>query len=384
MPGKFFRVEVNPAVFKWLRESSGWTHEDVGKRLKTNVETIKEIEVGTKKPTLQQLKELSQAYNRPIAAFLLPEPEIEKPLPKDYRMLPNKEGIFDRKTILALRKARSLQEISKELSSNIEYDIIPKIKKINLSDNPDIIAEQYRKIFGLTGEKQKKFPDAYKLFNYLRDILEDMNILVFQFSMPIEDVRGVALADDFPATIVVNKKDTITARLFSLMHEFAHILLGETAIDIPELSIIKRNKIEFWCNEFGSSFLLPKKLAKMLFESEKNNLTGTETLKSLSGKYKVSKRMLLYNMYKLNYIPISEYKDVLERYSPEKPSEKSKKKKQKGGISQERKCLSEVGNKFVSLVANNFDENYITYSDALNFLSIKSENFDKVMIKASK
>lgn len=94
--------------------------------------------------------------------------------------------------------------------------------------------------------------------------------------------------------------------------------------------------------------------------------------------------MLLYNMYKLNYIPISEYKDVLERYSPEKPSEKSKKEKQKGGISQERKCLSEVGNKFVSLVANNFDENYITYSDALNFLSIKSKNFDKVLIKASK
>ncbi|MBI5000025.1 MAG: hypothetical protein HZB92_00640 [Euryarchaeota archaeon] len=33
-------AEVNPAVFKWLRESSGWFVEDVSKRLKTSVEVV--------------------------------------------------------------------------------------------------------------------------------------------------------------------------------------------------------------------------------------------------------------------------------------------------------------------------------------------------------
>jgi len=54
-----------------------------------------------------------------------------------------------------------------------------------------------------------------------------MNILVFQFSMPIEDARGFALTDMNPNVIVVNSKDSIEARLFSLMLEFGHILLGE-------------------------------------------------------------------------------------------------------------------------------------------------------------
>ncbi len=381
---KSITVEVKPEVFKWLRESSGWTFEDTSKRLKTNVENIKKFEKGEKSPTLRQLKELSQAFKRPLAAFFLSKPKEGKKLPEDYRMLPDRKGVFDKKTILAIRKARSLQYIGKELSSNIKYETKPKIKKANPSSNPEIIGKQYRKIFNLSEEKQRKFKDPYKLFNYIRNILEDMNILVFQISMPIEDARGFSLTDDFPAVIVVNTKDSIEARLFSLMHEFAHVLLGETVIDLPEISLTIRNRIEKWCNEFASSFLLPKETAKTLFKSIHADLTTKKTLDSLSRKYKVSKAMLLLSMYKLNYISKTEYQDVLDRYKPKEISITKKERKKGGGIPSDRRCLSEVGNKFVSLVANNFDMKYITYSDALNYLSIKSKNFDKVLARAEK
>jgi len=384
MPKKSIIVEVNPEVLKWLRVSSGWTFEDISKRLKTNVEAVKEFESGAKKPTLRQLKELSLAFNRPLAAFLLSKPKEEKPLPKDYRMLPNRIGIFDKKTMLAIRKARSLQSISKELSSNIKYGTKPKIERVKITDNPEITSRKYREMFELTEEKQRKFRDAYQVFNYLRDTLEDMNILVFQISMPVEDARGFSLSDDLPTIIVVNTKDNIEARLFSLAHEFAHVLLGETVIDFPELSITIKDNIEKWCNEFASSFLLPKETAKKLFEIDKTKLVETETLNALSRRYKISKAMLLYNMLKLDYLSKIEYEEVLERYKPKQVKAKKKREKKSGGIPSEKRCISEVGNKFVSLVANNFDKNFITYSDALNYLSIKSKSFDKVLAKAGK
>lgn len=381
---KSITVEINPEVLKWLRESSGWTFEDVSKRLKTNVEAVKEFELGTKRPTLRQLKELSLAFNRPLAAFLLSKPKEEKPLPKDYRMLPNKRGVFDKKTMLAIRKARSLQSISKELSSNIKYETKPKIERAKITDNPEVISRKYREMFGLTEERQRKFRDAYQLFNYLRDTLEDMNILIFQISMPVEDARGFSLSDDLPAIIVVNTKDSIEARLFSLVHEFAHVMLGETVIDCPELSIIIKDNTEKWCDEFASSFLLPKEAAKRLFETEKIKLTDTETLNALSRRYKLSKAMLLFNMLKLNYLSKTKYEEVLERYKPKQVKVERKGEKKGGGIPSEKRCISEVGNKFVSLVANNFDKRFITYSDALNYLSIKSKSFDKVLVKAGK
>jgi len=99
--------------------------------------------------------------------------------------------------------------------------------------------------------------------------------------------------------------------------------------------------------------------------------------------------MILYKMFKLEFITRQEYEDTLNRYKPKESEpidieESEEKPKKGGGISPDRKCLSEVGNKFVSIVANNFDRNIITYTDALNYLSIKTKSFEKVLSQARK
>ncbi len=380
---KSFTVDVVPEVLRWLRRSSGWEIEDVSKKLGTSSEIVKDLETGKRKPTMRQLHIFSEVYKRPIASFFLSKPKQERPMPKDYRFLPNKINIFDRKTIIAIRRSRSLQNLSKELSLNINYATKTEIKKAKITDDPEHIASEYRNILNIGIEKQRKFRDAYKLFGYLRDVLEDRNILVFQFSIPIEDARGFALADEYPNVIVINSKDSIEARLFTLMHEFGHIILGETVIDLPEESLVARSSIEAWCNAFSSAFLLPKEVSIDLFNKNKDYLTKTDTLNALSRKYKVSKAVLLVRMVNLNYISRQEIESVLARYAP-KESKTEKKGKQVMGMASDQKCLSEMGNKFVSLVANNFDKELITYNDALSFLSIKSRNFDKVLARARK
>ncbi len=380
---KSISIEVVPEVLKWLRESSGCKIDEVSKNLGITSEAILDFETGKKFPTLTQLRNLSKLYKRPLASFFLSEPKEEKPLPKDYRFLPNRANVFDKKTILAIRRSRSLQSIGKELSLNIRYETVIKTKKAALIDNPELIAAEYRELFDLSFEKQRKFKDAYKLFGYLRDVLEDLNVLVFQFSMPIEDARGFALADDIPSIVVINSKDSIEARLFTLMHEFGHILLGETVIDIPDESQANRDSIERWCNAFSASFLLPKESIIELFKEYLVILTETETLNSLSRKYKVSKAVLLVKMLELDYISRQEFENVLARYVPME-TKKIEVKKKDINLTSDQRCLSKMGNKFVSLVANNFDKNFITYSDALNYLSIKSKNFDKVLEKARK
>jgi Helix-turn-helix. len=164
---KSISIEVVPEVLRWLRMSAGWEIEDVSKGLGTSSEVIKELESGKKNPTLRQLHILSELYKRPLASFFLSKPKQEKPLPKDYRFLTNKTGIFDRKTILAIRRTRSLQNVSKELSLNIDYDTKTQIKKAKLTDDPDLLASEYRRSLDLDIEKQRKFRDAYKMFGYL-------------------------------------------------------------------------------------------------------------------------------------------------------------------------------------------------------------------------
>ena len=377
-------VDIEPSVLKWLIESSGWTKEEIAKRLKTSTQTIEKFLNKKKNPTYRQLEELSKIFKRPVASFLLSKPIPEKPKPKDYRMLPDKTDVFDKKTILVMRKARKLQELSRELSKNIAYETGLKIKRTKITENPEAVAGHFREIFSLTEEKQKKFKTPYELFNYLRDILEEHNIFLFQFSMPVDDARGFVFVDEKPNVIVVNTKDTIEARIFSMMHEFGHILLGESVIDLPDASSLYKDNVERWCNEFASAFLLPKQTAKEEFNQNRMKLTQRRTLKTLSNRYKVSKAMLLLNMLKLRYITKTDYDRKMNQYEEATDQKKEDKKKSSGGPASEIQCLSKVGNKFVSLVANNYDKNYITYTDALSYLSIKSKSFDKVLSKAKK
>ncbi|MEM0136755.1 MAG: hypothetical protein QXU18_16260, partial [Thermoplasmatales archaeon] len=128
------------------------------------------------------MKTLSELYKKPLASFFLSKPKPERPLPKDYRFLPDRTDKFDKKTIFAIRRSRSLQSIGSELSLNIRYESSTKMKKAKLTDNPEIFAVEYRTLFDLSPEKQqKKFRNPYEMFGYLRDVLEDVNILTFQF-----------------------------------------------------------------------------------------------------------------------------------------------------------------------------------------------------------
>lgn len=373
-------VTVEPGILKWLRQSSGWSIEDAGRRIRATASTMQDLESGKKLPTLRQLGDLSSAYRYPLASFFLSAPKEQKPLPKDYRLLPNRKDRFDKKTIWAIRRSRRLQGIGMELSQNINRKMECRLASVGLDDDPADVAARYRKLFDLSFETQKNLPSAYKLFNRLRSALEGMNLLVFQFPMPIEDARGFALVDEDPPVVVVSSKDRMEARLFTLMHEFGHVLLGETAIDVPDASRVTRNNVERWCNAFASSFLLPDGVAQEMFEDKRHKLTETETLNALSRKCKVSKAVLLRKMLDLGHIRKSQFRDVLERHAQKNRDGATS--ATKPIITPDKRRISEVGSKFISLVADNFDKSLITYADVLSYLSIKSGRAEKVLSEA--
>ncbi len=375
MAKESIKIKVNPKLIEWSIETSGWEIKSLIENLKISQSIYDRWISGEENPTLNQLEILSKKTKRPLASFLLSKAPEEKPLPEDYRLHPEQRGKFDKKTFFAIRKARKLQEITKELSRNIYEETSLKIKKITLNDSPKEIAKIIRERFKLTEEVQRKFKDSYKFFHFLREKLEEENIFAFQISMPMEDARGFALADNIPNAIAVNSKDLIEARIFTLMHEAGHVLLGKTGISVPDFN--DTNKVEKWCNEFASNILLPSAMAKRIFIENDERLTEHKTLRSISRKYKVSKAMLLYNMTKLKFITFDDYNEIVERHR--KWAKQQVKKAGGGGIPADVRRMSELGKKFVSLVAENAERKQITYSDALGYLSIKSKNFNKLL-----
>lgn len=377
---KTFTVDTNPKVVQWAVSTAGWEKKELVKALGIRENVYDGWLDGSIKPTIKQLEKLASKTKRPIASFFLTEQPQEEPKPKDYRMLPDKEGEFEKKTIFAIRKSRYLQEISNELSLNINVNLSLKLKKVTLSDRAEEIAQLYREMLNLSIEKQEAFGSKpYAIYDHLRNALEDFNIFSFQISMPLNDARGFALADKTPKVIVVNSADEIKPRIFTLVHELAHILLGETSIDIPNFDA--QDDIEKWCNSFAASFLMPKEILAKVYRDNKDNIRSGLILNKISNKYNVSKSMFVYNLSKHDYISKQDYqnfRDAISNVETKKTSAGG------GGVPQDQKCLSMFGKKFVSLVADNIEKEQITTNDALSYLSIKSRNLDKVISRAGK
>ena len=378
---KSFKVAVSPAVMKWAIENSGWKDDELAERLKVSKSTLDAWQSGDAAPSFNQLEHLATSLKRPVAALLLPKPPEERPHPPDFRMLPGKTGRFEKETIFAMRKARRLQQASRELMKNIDISWAPQIKRVSTTSDPLRIANEFRSEMGITEEMQRKWKDSYDAFKKLRHAIESRNILVFQMKMPAGDARGFALIDEMPATIVISSSDQIEARIFTLIHEYGHILTNQSGIDMGGQTFVDRKEIaiEKWCNDFASEFLLPKEIFLRTLGNVSRGRYDEDRIRDISKQYKVSKLMLMTKMLKLNILDKHSYLQIREELEA-----KGIRKKEKGfAQSSETRCLNEKGDRFISLVRDNIQRGEIGYYDAIDLLSVKVNVVDKVLGKAT-
>lgn len=367
-------IHVKPDVLRWLRESSGWTLEDVSSSLNVSIEWILKWENGEQNPTLNEIKKLSKGFKRPLAAFFLSQPQKEPPIPQDFRRLPGGHRPFSKKTLLAIRKARNLQVICAELLENLDQEIDTDILRVDLSADPESIALYEREAFSAPIINQPRWNNAHDAFNYWRELIEQRNIRVFQFPMDLEELRGFTLIDLKPFIIVINSSDIIEARIFTLFHEYGHLLLHEPALCTPENPIIGEShgaKVESWCNHFAGAFLLPKETIINDF----NNF-GLQKYGRIASRNKVSLSTVLTRLVSLHLISQSQYHHEIEKLRIKEV--KRKEPVGGGGETSARKAVREKGDVFVSLVLENSQRGLITHSEALDYLNVKTKHLKEL------
>ena len=226
-----------------------------------------------------------------------------------------------------------------------------------------------------------------RVYSELREKIESMNIFVLQSNMPITEARGFSLTDQFPRIIVVNSADDVKPRTFTLLHEYAHVLLKKDGICLTnsenfDSNSNKTQQIEKWCNAFAGSLLMPKKeFLRELRTNEEKFEDIRKVIENLSKKFRASKKATIVRILNLSANK-SDKKMYLEYYDKiiwEYPS----KPKKKGGaaISQADKCISQKGKKYVRLVFDSKNKQLITTNSMISYLDLKVKHFDKLQSK---
>ena len=86
-----------------------------------------------------------------------------------------------------------------------------------------------------------------------------MGILVLLKSFPVQDCRGLSLTgENLVPAIMVTSQDSNNGLTFSLIHEYAHLLLRQPGSCIPGSYRSDSVPAEPWCNRFAAAFLSPE------------------------------------------------------------------------------------------------------------------------------
>lgn len=376
-------VSVNPSVMKWARESVGLTIPEVSRRLNIGESTVKEWETSDKKPTLNTLKKLASLYKRPLAVFFLPTPPHEPPLPTDYRVLPEeKRRPLAKQALLAIRRARYLQSVATELlEEGSTADILPSFERVSLNDDPEFVAERQRTKLGISSTYQQSFRSVYDAFSRWREILENQRILVLQSRMPVGEARGFSLIDNLIPVISVNISDSISARIFTLFHEYAHILTKVSGICTPEnISPYDTNTqiIERFCNHFAGAFLVPRSALDRDISAREIRRRGTidnSLLHETANRFRVSVQVVLRRLLICEFVNRSQYQVKLDELELQK---RLPRRKSGFGMSTPKRCIRENGRLFTAITLAAKERDSITYSDLADYLAIDLKYLDKV------
>jgi len=136
----------------------------------------------------------------------------------------------------------------------------------SLSDLPNFTATENSKVeefalrcrrfFNISLEDQAEAKDARVFYIICRKKIEDKGIFVLHDSFPEVDGSGFCLSHPTHPVILINtKQQTKGRRLFTLIHELAHVLMRKTGISDP---FVRVNSVERLCNRFAGAFLAPE------------------------------------------------------------------------------------------------------------------------------
>ena len=273
---------VQPKVLQQLREAAGLSPAEVAEASKklarkyytpVTEEQLQRWEQGQEEPELEHLETLAELYHCPVGHFFLPHALALEEFPLSFRGLaPEKEKHFSSTTRASLRR---FVEWAEWFTTLLEESDIPWEADIPTYPPEDweSVVNKERERLGWSEDVRESCSSAEEAFAWWRKRIENLGVFCFELPLDPKDIRGASLwlAGRYPF-LLVNHQDAeaATGRLFTLLHEYAHLLLSPRqgiACDFRGREMYGASA-EFLANRFAARLLLPPRSLHMYLEEK--------------------------------------------------------------------------------------------------------------------
>ncbi|MBU0679884.1 MAG: XRE family transcriptional regulator [Proteobacteria bacterium] len=382
--------KVNHDILRWARETAGLSLEEAVGKLNIHdstsasaVDRLTALEVGDTAPTRPMLLKMAKQYHRPLLTFYMSAPPRQGSRGQDFRTLPpghsrSEEALLD----ALIRNVQARQGLVKAILED-EEDIepLPFINSMNMSDGVEMVLASLKDILQLELDEFRSQSSPSEAFSLLRDTVESTGVFVLLIgnlgshhtAIDVETFRGFALADELAPFIIINDQDAHSAWSFTLLHEFVHLMLGQTGVSGARAEIA----VEQFCNDVAGEFLLPRQEIQAIGVDEGTDIAqALEAISDFAQARNVSSSMVTYKLFRGNMISHNKWVDLSRQFRRlwiEGRMEKRRKSRdqQGGGPNYFVVRRHRVGNTLINFVDRMMASGAVTTTKAGQILGVK-------------
>lgn len=388
---------IKPDMLIWARKKSGFDLIGAAKRIKVKPERLKQWEEGTSRPTIKQAFKIAEVYRRPLSMFYMDEPpEDFQVAMKDFRTLPEgPPGIYSPALLLEHRTALTRRSLVIDLFSDADVGVFKYLGTASINSDPEKVGQNIRRILNIDWRAQKRWNQGWDAFKGWKESIERLNVLVFHtdhqsrsMRLELDDTRGFSISEPRFPIIVLNSKDAVHGRIFTLLHELVHIMLNEGGVcDCREYSTNGGfPNVEIFCNHTAGATLVPIDLL-MNHEivlshraSGKGKIWEDIEIETLSSDFSVSDEALVRRLSISGLTSERFYKlkrdEYIERW--ERSRKKDDDEEDKSFAPFYRLKLRQLGIPFTRTVFSAYYDRKITLSDVMDYIGVKANSLKQI------
>jgi len=367
------RVPVAPGLLEWALERSGKSTDD----FQSHFGAWDRWVAGRAEPTLKQVEEIARYAHLPFGVLFLPEPPaVELPIP-DYRLGVDGDAREPSQDLLdvidisiqrqawfvdyaernqvgaaAIRRwdyAADVTEVARGIEEELGYGVDQRVG-MSRTDARNHLRRRFEAIGGLPVFTSLVGNNTHRLLSRA-------------------EFRGFTLANDVAPLIFVNTNDdTLSGQIFTFLHEYAHVVRGQSGVSDEDPTESIDSGVEGWCNAVAGEVLVPEADLRNHYRA---TVDLTAELDRLAARYHCSTLVVLLRLLTAGLLARDGFGDV---YAAERDrvDEILRRQPRREGGDFYRNQPFRVGEKLSRVVLAELAAGRASYTDTFKLLGLRS------------
>lgn len=379
---KKIEVQVAPAIISWVISQSA--SDKLSEKVAKNLQAWKD---GKKVPTFNQIEAVSSATGIPLGYFFLDTPPVEDNFIIQCRTVDSVALTNPSRDLLnTIHDMEMIQEWTRDHLISEEFEPLNFIGKSKLNVTKTV--DEVRDIIKIAVDWQNDL-NGIEAFNYIRNAISESGVIVMangivgantHRALDVEEFRAFTIIDNYAPVIFINSNDSKGGKLFSLLHEFVHVCLGENDLFNDRYSIGKNvSQVETICNAVAAEIIVPQSLFLEKWRKTIRNNDKKQTISMLADDFKCGQTVIARKALDNKLISQALYEEIARLAVKIYNDQRARNKEKNSGGNYYNNLSSRIDKRFFRLLASSVAEGKTLYTEAYRLTHTNSKTFDQLV-----